>query len=62
MIMEERFDMAAKGQDIEKDELYKKTIQRIERHGIKKTWFSDPLSNVCNEQSFIDRGVPWCSP
>lgn len=42
MIIEERFDIAAKEQNIERDKLYKKIIQRIESHGIKETWFSDP--------------------
>ena len=100
MIIEERFDMAAEEQNIEKDELYKKVIQEIEEHGIKEAWFSDPnyyrgegdgiaigieyyggisckivsetkekilflrkkLSNVCNGQKFIDRGVSWWNP
>lgn len=97
IIIEERFDMVAEKQNIEKDELYKKIIQRIESHGIKETWFSErnyyrgegegiaigieyyggisckiiseteekilflreELSNVCNGQRFIDRGVSW---
>ncbi len=100
IIIEERFDMAAEEQNIEKDELYKKVIQRIESHGIKETWFSEQnyyrgegdgiaigieyyggisckivseteekilflreeLSNVCNGQKFIDRGVSWWVP
>lgn len=100
IIIEERFDMAAEEQNIEKDELYKKVIQRIESYGIKETWFSErnyyrgegegiaigieyyggisckivsetkekilllreELSNVCNGQKFIDRGVSWWAP
>lgn len=97
MLIEERFEVAAEKQKIEKDELYKKVIQRMESHGMKETWFSErnyyrgegegiaigieyyggisckilsetkekilvlreELSDVCNGQSFIDRGVSW---
>lgn len=97
MMIEERFDMAAEKQKIEKDELYKKVIQRMESCGMKETWFSErnyyrgegegiavgieyyggisckivsetqekilflrkELSDVCNGQRFIDRGVAW---
>lgn len=97
MMIEERFEIAAEKQNIEKDELYKKIRQRMESHGMKETWFSErnyyrgegegiaigieyyggisckivseteekilalkeELSDVCNGQRFIDRGVSW---
>lgn len=41
MIIEGRFNIAAEKQNIDKDGLYKKVIQKIENHGIKETWFSE---------------------
>lgn len=41
ILIEEKFDMAAKEQNMERDKLYKKIIQRTGECGIKETWFSE---------------------